>query len=231
MFGESIILALFKNFGNKLLLSIILALISILLLHLGNWQLQRYHHKQHLTKIASKAAQQKPQYIKSLGEIKNNWLHKTIKLTGQFVKSPIFLLDNQHHNGRVGYTILVPFQVAKKIILVNKGFIGKYQILPELDLSAKTIEGTLGNISTGILLLEDDYSKLEDVKIIQAINYRKISQYLGVELIEYILQNKEQAINFGLPAQQHLGYAVQWYALALTCAIYSCINLRKKNAS
>jgi len=102
---------------------------------LGQWQLRRADEKRAL--IAERAEHQAvpPMPLNQLPQEQSQLRYRRVELTGSFDVEHCFLLDNQVHQGRVGYEIICPFvdqtkadqQSADKAdahtVLVSRGFV------------------------------------------------------------------------------------------------------------
>lgn len=109
---------------------------------LGQWQLGRADEKTAL--IAERAAHQAiaPLALNELPSQQSQLRYRRVLLTGSFDAAHCFLLDNQVHQGRVGYEIICPFinrkkanqeradqsstdqsVVAATIVMVSRGFV------------------------------------------------------------------------------------------------------------
>jgi len=102
---------------------------------LGQWQLRRADEKRAM--IAERAEHQAmpPVPLNQLPQQQSQLRYRRVELTGSFDAAHCFLLDNQVHQGRVGYEIICPFvdqpkagqqsadQAATQTVLVSRGFI------------------------------------------------------------------------------------------------------------
>lgn len=217
----------------------LLSLVFILLFTaLGFWQLSRAQEKTALLEVYQKRAEIGPLSSKDL-ERPNDWRFYQLKLEGTYDESHTILLDNKIFNGKVGYEVYTPF-TAKGLaqpILVDRGFIPigvSRDQLPAIPKTAKgtiTIQGILNTPPTFVSLGGD----MSDGKIqwplrVEYIHLNKISQLLNISsLYPYVLslnpespsalQVKWQILT--IDPNKNKGYAVQWFALALTLLIIS----------
>lgn len=162
-------------------------------------------------------------------------------LHGRFDNQHSLLLDNKTFKGQVGYEVYTPFKAEglNQVILVDRGFIplgANRQILPNLrDVPGKvTIIGMLNLPPTYVT-----YGQLYDVMHwplrIEFVQLESLSQLLHVSLFPYVFcltpedpasyTNEWQIVI--MSPERHRGYAVQWFALALTLLIlFVALNRR-----
>lgn len=201
---------------------------------LGCWQLSRASQKQDLLQSFANRTTQEPVSAKNLNDV-NDWRFYRAQLSGTFDNKHTFLLDNKTYKGKVGYEVYTPFHAhgMRSSILVNRGFIpvgvGR-QVLPNIQ----PIEGDVTLI--GMINLPPTYMALgkliDPIKItwplrVEFINLPDLANILKDKLFPYTLSMdpsdpRAYAITWqvvSMAPERHLGYAVQWFALALTLLI------------
>jgi len=151
------------------------------------------------------------------------------------------LLDNQVHQGRAGYLVYTAFDLTgrKESVLVNRGWISagadrsrapKFAT-PTLS---QRLEGRLRPPPQGGLRLEgyDVIERLaDDIWRVQGIDYAALNASVGVDLVLMtVLLDVDAPYGFvrdwtppGNDENRHLGYAFQWFALALTVVIVALV--------
>jgi len=196
------------------------------LIGLGFWQLDRAEEKrqfeeQMLDRIGALPAV--PEEIVADFE--------RLKLTGVFEAEHTFLLDNQTHAGEVGYGVITSFLAQDgRRWLVNRGFVAGdpgRRSLPEVTTPAGRVTLT-GLVWPDLGLLpiygSDDW----------AAGWPKVVQRLEVARMAAILDNAvpreirleggqpggfvPPPLSLNMPASKHLGYAAQWFGLAVVLA-------------
>lgn len=228
-------MAIKYRFQLKSIKIAILAFVLIALFTtLGLWQLSRAHQKQSLLQSFAARTLHTPFSARDLNTI-GDWRFYRVTLVGTFDNKHTFLLDNKTYQRRIGYEVYTPFHARgmKEAILVNRGFIpmGKSrQELPEI----KDIKGEV--TLTGMLNLPPLYVTLgkiiDPIKIswplrVEFINIADLANILKEHLYPYTVvmapsDTRAYDITWqvlSMTPERHLGYAVQWFALALTLLI------------
>lgn len=215
----------------------VLALIMIgFLLRLGFWQLHRAHEKQDMIDMYHARIASPPISLNNANQNQDLQYHR-VTISGRFDNEHTLLLDNKIYKGQVGYEIFTLFQPDNHLtpILVDRGFIPSTRnrnTLPQIRpiIGTTTISGMLnhtpGYVKYGQII--PDRSIAWPLRI-EYLNLKEIQPLLNQSLYPYIvnLAPSDPAaypIEWQIVAfspERHLGYAVQWFALALTLLILS----------
>lgn len=160
--------------------------------------------------------------------------HRRIALSGRWLPERTIYLDNRQMNGRVGFIVLTPLELASgDAVMVQRGFAPRdfrdRQKLPAAPLpaAAASILATIAS-PPGKLYA---FAAQESGPLRQNLDLAGYSREIGVALRPLsLLQAQEGAAQDGLlrdwpkPAagiHKHYGYAFQWGALAaLTSGLY-----------
>lgn len=201
-----------------------------LLLSLGFWQLDRAEEKRQIETSFNFSSKQTP--IKfDLGDISklNEYTH--VIFDGKYDSQKQIIYDNQTVNGHAGYYVLTPFKLDHNhAILVNRGFIpwsGKRknrEITVDSDHRTITVQliKPVKRIQLKEIKLKQNYPLL-----VQTIDLDEISKNLGYQLLP-LLGRLDQNNSDGFyrewkpfygSVNKHLGYAFQWFAMAIVLMI------------
>ena len=157
------------------------------------------------------------------------------------------LLDNQVHRGRVGYLVYTPFELdrRKESVLVNRGWINAgpdRNRTPEVATPtvSQHLEGRLSPPPQAGLRLEG--SELvepfgDGMWRVQAIDFAELTTIVGEELLSITVLLDDNApygfVRTWTPPSgargvlkdeaRHLGYAFQWFALAVTVVVVTLV--------
>lgn len=224
---------------QKIILLVIAMLITSGLVKLGFWQLERADEKrQILAKIQQ--AEQRPPLIYRQQDLSQK-THHSIIFSGSWDDKQQFIYDNQTRGGKAGYFVLTPFIITDtEMLLVNRGFVpwGRYRSVDaNLDISAKktTIKVKISAIPTRVRL------KAEMIKppfpiIIQHIDLAKMQQLVKRNFLP-VLGLLDADDNNGFirnwqpfygSVAKHIGYALQWFSMAIVFVILAGYFYLKK---
>lgn len=223
-----------KNWKLALLTLALIALFT----HLGCWQLSRAKQKKILLTSFTHRTQQPPLSAKRLDENKD-WRFFRAQLTGRFDNQHTFLLDNKSFHGQIGYEVYTLFyaQDLSQPILVDRGFValtGKRQELPVIH----AISGTVTLI--GMLNLPPSYFALGPINETPQMTWPLRIEYIKLSELSQLMHLPHTQCFFPyvltlaphhpaaypldweivtIAPEKHLGYALQWFAFALTLLI------------
>lgn len=218
------------------LLSLVFILIFIAL---GFWQISRAHQKTALLDRYEQRTKLPPATASDLAT-PDDWRFRQIILEGKFDDAHSILLDNKIFNGKIGYEVYTPMKAngVDTIILIDRGFVPIGASRDELPAIPKTAKGNVkiqGMVNTPPLYLAFG-SILENGKVqwplrVEYINLPELGKVLKTEFYPYVvslneaspgaLQVKWQIVT--VDPNKNKGYAVQWFAFALTLLIISVV--------
>jgi surfeit locus 1 family protein len=216
----------------------VLAFIMIgFLLRLGFWQLHRAHEKQQMLDTYHARSTNPPAALGAFNQAQD-LRYRRASITGHFDNQHTFLLDNKIYKGQVGYEVFTLFQPddINYPILIDRGFLPSTRSRNELPL-VRPITGT--TTINGMLNLPPGYVKFGQIMPDKSVTWPLRIEYLNLNEIEPFLNNRQlypyimdlapddpaaypiewQIVS--LTPERHFGYAVQWFALALTLLILS----------
>lgn len=219
------------------------AVVVLICVRLGFWQLQRAEQKQQQLTAIEKLQTQGVMSWQQLTNLPSNW-NKTgvlVQLTGVFIQEQYWLLDNQVYNGQVGYDLLVLFKPAddSHTILVNLGWVKaplSRSELPKIKLPTKrfTLIAQIkeNNLSGFTLEREAAPSNIR----IQNIDLNKLSKTSKQKLVNYMAYRQGEGDELATPhykavvmsPQKHHAYAVQWFLIAIACVFVAVFASKKR---
>lgn len=201
---------------------------------MGFWQLSRANEKKILLKKFAQRTDVPPLTASAIKK-PGDWRFYQATLIGEFDNAHTIFLDNKTHEGKIGYEVYTPFKTANLAvpILVDRGFIeASYdrKVLP-------AVRAITGNITiTGMLNLPPSYVSIGKLTYsplntwplrVEYINLRELAPLLQQLIFPYVLNitpthPAAYAVKWQIVAMQpekHMGYALQWFAFALTLLI------------
>lgn len=226
-----------KNWKLTLLACFFIGLFTCL----GSWQLSRAKQKEILINSFTQRTLEGPLSVQTLSGFSDLRFYRA-ELTGSFDNTHTFLLDNKTYQGQIGYEVYTPFKAERlpSAILVDRGFIPMGQSRRQLP-DIQAIKGTVTIL--GLLNLPPSYVAFGQIKEpqltwplrIEFVNIDQLSTLLSYSLYPYTLTLSQKdpsayAVKWDavtIPPERHRGYAVQWFALALTLLILSVVLNRR----
>lgn len=209
---------------------------------LGTWQIHRAQAKQALLNQYSASAQVPTQVFESKAAVADVITH--VKVSGRYEAARQLLLDNQSHQQRPGYQVWTPLRLhSGELIVVNRGWI---PLTNRAALPALSAPLELQQITGYWQPLPKAGMRLGPVACVKATVYPQLVNYptaqdlsclFGEPVVSgELLLDADQAAGYvrvwnfdsGIPPSRHYGYAVQWFALAVTLVIiFLKLNLKR----
>jgi surfeit locus 1 family protein len=157
--------------------------------------------------------------------------HRRASVTGHYRSDFQYLLDNRIHKQVAGYHVLTPFRLqgGDAYLLVNRGWLpvgpdrGR---LPDVIVGEQALleKGTIAAPpASGLTLGASGYDDEGWPRVVQNVDLTRIQEQLGAPLLPFVLRLspgsehgyvREWRVHTGLTPERHVGYAVQWFALA-----------------
>ena len=221
------------------------------LVALGLWQLERAAEKRALVDRWQAAAEgaARPLTEAMAAEGASRFAPVTIK--GRYDTGHQLLLDNRIHGNRPGFHVLTPLHLrdAERAVLVNRGWVpmkSSRRDLPEPPVPEGSVHlrGTLTDApGNGIRLGAADAGRGDWPKVVQYVDPARLGDQLGYPVMSRVVRLAPEAeggfvrdwgegppVAFG--PERHVGYAVQWFALAATLlGIFLVVNLRREGGA
>lgn len=237
-----------KTFRPGILPSALVIVMFPVLLSLGFWQLDRAETKESiyrtfLEKRKMPSVELNSTMIKSPNE---DMIWKNISIAGRFVSVPTYLLDNQVQDGVAGYHVITPFLIEgmETIILVNRGWVPAPQMrdqLPEISTpeTRLRLDGTLYEVVQNPFLKDvAGDMPVNGLLRVQQLLPARIDPVPGYDTFNYLLRlapdadagYKRDWPEPGSGMEKHLGYAFQWFMLAVVLVIiYFAVSLERND--
>ncbi|MCV6591157.1 MAG: SURF1 family protein [Marinobacterium sp.] len=219
---------LFKVVLTNLMIWLQAVLIIALLLALGFWQLERHNQKSLLQLQWQQSDRVRPFGSEGLQRFDR------VELNARFDPQRWLLLDNRVREGVAGYEVIGLTLATEQhlatgqqpALLVSLGWVAAgddRSQLPEVALppGQLALSGRLDRPEPGLQLAEDRWHgrwpwriQQLDLTAIEAALGQPVSPWLLRPDIELLSGQPSDWQPVVMPAKRHLGYAVQWFALA-----------------
>ena len=224
--------------------SILITATFAFLVSLGFWQLERADDKRSIEASIKQANTGSVELIRKEEGLQSKEYYE-VRLQGKYLSDKQFIYDNQIVDQVSGYYVLTPFALEgqSKSILINRGFIpwnGRRDKLADIVIGQETREIKV-QISKPIKRMELKPSEvgIQFPVLIQSIDLQDMADRAKVDFSSVIGLLDASASNgfirkwepYTGSIEKHIGYAVQWFLMALVLAIIGiriAIKQRKK---
>jgi surfeit locus 1 family protein len=217
------------------------------LISFGYWQLGRADEKRHLMAQAERGQQQTVDL--NTVDIERLQRYQRVTLQGRYNNQRQILIDNMPSNavatlGRPGYRVLTPLVFNNQaVVLVDRGWIPMGPDRTQLPQHSVTEQ--VRQLTGMVDELPQPGVRAGDAGVQantwpQVLNYptaAELRQLYGPSLLPRIVlldadqpdgYERRRQIDLGFTPERHVGYAVQWFGLALTLLIiYVVVNLKR----
>jgi surfeit locus 1 family protein len=215
---------------------------------LGLWQYERMREKQAtLDAVTAILAARKPVSLLQATDPARASEHDWAAGGGDFADSEPLLLDNQMRHGHPGvrvYRQFHPDDASQSVLLIDLGWVplAGDRALPALQFAEPRhvqVSGLLSPPPSTGVAMGTGIERREHAWLLTRMDLPAIGRTLGGQSLATRVLRLDAALPIGyerdldvlpntLPPQRHLGYAVQWFALALAAlAIFVVLHWRK----
>jgi len=232
------------RFRFRLIPFIVTVLLVALGIALAQWQTRRGDQKQ---LIETRLLQRHAEPMLDLSAL----LHATqtpdvdqleyrrVAVRGEFIPAWPVYLDNRPLNGVAGFYVLMPFKIAAsdEYVLVARGWLPRDPAdrtrLPSYPTPAGTVElEGLARRDFGHVLQLGDAGPLRPGAILQNLGIAEFAAASKLKLQPFVIEQTSNAEDHllrdwprpSLGIERHLGYAFQWYALAVMALIFFVVT-------
>lgn len=228
--------------ARKLLPWLLTAISVSAMCGLGFWQLERMIQKQQrLASIAQKQSNGSVSLLTALAQPDPRDINVTFN--GEPDTAHLVFLDNQIQDKRVGYDLIVPVSTNAGWVLVNYGWVSAPDMqrsLPAIQLQngVTSFKGIVSVPGKNPLVSETNTQSSVFPALVQQVDFNDLSKRLNRKLLPYVIQLTTEDVAFVrdfrpvvMSPEKHLGYAVQWFGLAIAAAAIGGFAISKKGRS
>ncbi|MCP8688472.1 SURF1 family protein [Marinobacterium sedimentorum] len=220
-----------RRSGFKWLLILSAVLLLPLLLYLGSWQLDRAAEKEQLLHAWNDDSVLVTN-LSQLHDLGDRSLMQA-RLEGELLPGQWLLLDNRTRGGQVGYELIGLLQTPQgsALLPVNLGWLQASPdrsrlpviALPELP---ESFSGRMHRIEPAFVLAQDAWSQGWPLRV-QTLDVDRLESVMQRPVLPWVLEvvepvDKRLTTDWPLASlkpERHLGYAVQWFAMAIALFI------------
>jgi len=206
---------------------------------LGNWQSRRAAEKLDLQARLQQRAAEAPVVLDGRPLDPAAVEYRRVRVSGTYLPDWTLFLDNRPLDGRVGFVVVTPLQIAgtHRVVLVERGWVardaGAHDRAPVVPApaGAQTIEGTAVPHAARVLDLGTPPPPAPGA-IVQNLDVAGFARASGLDVLPVLVEQEgrgEGALVRKWPApaldvDRHKGYAFQWYALAAMAFLFFVIT-------
>jgi len=221
-------------------------LVIALFTRLGFWQLARMHEKQAMLDAAHAVVQQRHALpLSAAADAPRSRDYDWSMGSGRFAAMPPVLLDNQSHDERAGvraYRVFLPADAAPPL-LVELGWLPlsgdrRMPPVPRPDATMR-IAGLLAPPPSAGIATTTVQPQPDGTLLTIALDLPLLRKALALPTLAPRVLKLDPAIPLGyardldvlpntLPPERHLGYAVQWFGLALAVLVTALVLTFRK---
>ena len=206
-----------------------------IVISLGFWQLDRAEQKRQLQALFDQRQINGAVDILLLDQ-DADLRYQPVRLLGQFRNQKTLYLDNRIYQGRFGYEIITPFELAdNRLVLVNRGWLagdpgrrslpeveaiaGRHELLAEVYVPHKAGFNYQQSVSAGW------------PKVMQSVNPAALAEELGVVFPYTVRLSGGSAGSYqanwpivNIQPGKHTGYAFQWFSMAVALLVIALLS-------
>lgn len=223
--------------------SVILTIMAIVIfMNLGFWQLSRADEKQSKHEQLEQFAKQPPVLLPASIVKLEEYEYRDVEVKGEFVNEKTIYLDNKTYQGRAGYHVITPLRISNSTIhvAINRGWLATghdRSILPPVtEINGEVqITGTVVSPNIKTFVLSD---KQIENQVWNSFSLEKYQQSVGLKMQPLLILQKSKDDDELIKdwhktesgASKNIGYAVQWFSLAITTIIiFIVLNVKRRN--
>ncbi|MBS0299084.1 MAG: SURF1 family protein [Proteobacteria bacterium] len=229
------------RFEPKLWAITITVVFVIIFVELGKWQLSRAEEKNAQHEQLEQYAKQPVVTLPGILVKLKDFQYRDIEVSGEYLPEYTIYLDNKTYQGRAGYHVITPLKISNSAlaIAVNRGWIATgydRSILPP-------VKEVIGEVRVTGIVASSDIRTLElSNKIVEGpvwdnFNLERYQEVIGLRLQPLMLLQKSDEKDglirdWSKPdsgASKNIGYAIQWFSLAVTAVIIFIVLNVKRN--
>ena len=229
------------------ILLILAVLVTLFMVRLGVWQLDRAEEKNVLVvqrnALSNDAQIDLDQLLIDTGvSTIAAQRYRSVSVQGSYVDNAVLFIDGRVQNNRVGYDVYGLFETSRgHRVLINRGWVyagASRNVLPDIPEpnSAMTLYGRLNMLPPAPPMWDEDYPA-QTGSVWQYFPIEDLTAQYGQNLVPMVVELAPELEASGLSIQwtaaddsgvaMHKGYAFQWFSMALAFVIACLVLLIK----
>ncbi|MCB1985703.1 MAG: SURF1 family protein [Burkholderiales bacterium] len=230
------------RFKPKLWALVVTISLVLVFVELGKWQLSRADERNARQEQLDQLSKE-PKVTVPGSPIKlEDFQYRQVEARGRYRPEYTIFLDNKTYKGRAGYHVLTPLQINDSDwhVIINRGWVPTgydRSVLPKIQtrLGKTIVTGIVVSPELRVLELS---GQVDDGVVWDNFNLERFRQMTNINLQPMMLLQKDHADD-GLirdwerpdsGASKNIGYAIQWFSLAVTTIIiFLVLNVKRSN--
>lgn len=206
------------------------------LFSLALWQMDQAEIKRE--RLAQFEQGRLPTDVSDLAALAELPRYEPIRLTGRYLDDRQFRLENRHRDGKLGFHVWSVLRLSDSgdLVVVDRGWRPRSESVPAPPDGALSLTGRVDRLPQPGLDLETPAPEGPWPRSVYFPDQARLAGQLGEPVFDgRILLDPDAPNGFdrewklvNLPPERHLGYAVQWAAMALAVIIiFFVVNTRR----
>jgi surfeit locus 1 family protein len=213
----------------------------VIFIQLGNWQLSRAEEKESRQERLDLLSREPAVAVPDIPVRIEDFQYRQVEARGEYVPLHTIYLDNKIFQGVAGYQVITPLRIGKSSmhVLVNRGWAPANRDrnkLPEVPAPiGEVVVSGLATIATQKTL--ELSALVVSCKVLENLDLERYRRATGLMMQPVMILQKDD-VKDGLVRQwvrpdsgaaKNLGYAFQWFAMALAVLIIYLVLSVKRN--
>ena len=210
----------------------------VIMLLLGFWQLDRKDQKEVRLANIENATNVSALQMADIVANAESFIDFKVESSGVLL-SPTFLIDNKIIDGQAGFHVLKPFETNYGVVMLNFGWLkslGPRGVLPNLTFGSKNVaRGVIYKPSDNKLVTETNINYGSFPALLQQVDLVEISRHLNKDVLPFVIRLDPDDSGYirdwqviTMSPEKHLGYAIQWFGLAIAALTIYLLSVLKK---
>ncbi|PTR14995.1 surfeit locus 1 family protein [Nitrosospira sp. Nsp2] len=231
------------RFKPRLWSTVVAAVVITIMVQLGNWQLSRAQEKDSRQERLDHLSRE-PAVALPSAEVKlEDFQYRQVEARGEYVSGHTIYLDNKIYKGVAGYQIVTPLRIGTSSmhVLVNRGWAPADRDRSKLP-EVRTPPGPVIVSGIATTAMQKTLELSQDMvsgRVWENLDLNRYRGATGLALQPVMILQKDD-VQDGLVRQwprpdsgsaKNLGYAVQWFAMALGVLIIYLVLSGKRERS
>lgn len=229
------------RFTPKLWSTIAAAVGIVIFIQLGNWQLSRAEEKESRQERLDLLSREPAVAVPGIPVRIEDFQYRQVEARGEYVPEHTIYLDNKIFQGMAGYQVITPLRIGKSSmhVLVNRGWAPANRDRNKLpEVTAPNGEVIVSGLATKATQKTLELSgEVVSGKVWENLDLERYRRATGLMLQPVMILQKDD-VKDGLVRQwvrpdsgaaKNLGYAFQWFAMALAVLIIYLVLSVKRN--